>query len=400
MSPYLFAGLFAAWAALMAAYPVFPPVARQLGLTELQTGMLISLSAVLMAVAGPFWGERSERWGRKPVFLIGLVGAGVAIALFAVVVDLGLSGMVAGPALFVLLVLARMPLGLLVAAAPVAAQALVADTTDAENRGAGMAMIGAANGLGLIVGPAAAALLVAFGLLVPFYAGAAAVLAVAAVVAVGMPAPDRRAPRAPKPPLRPWDGRIWPFLLVGFFAVMMISVVQVSVGFFLIDRIGLSVQQAAQSGSLAFLTAGVVLVLSQAVLIPRLKWFPSRLLRVGLPLMAIGFVGLLAAPATWAVHGAFAVIAAGAGMTFPAFQAGVTLMVDDDEQGAVAGLTTASNATGAIVGPLAGTALYQAAPAFPYATGAVLLALLTAFVWLHPRIASAETEASGQAPAV
>lgn len=394
VSPYLFVGLLTAWSALMAAYPVFPPIARQLGLTELQAGFLVSLSALLMMVASPFWGRRSERWGRKPVFVAGLVGAGVAIASFAAVIHMGLTGALAGTALFALLILTRMPLGLMVAAAPVAAQAHVADTTSDENRSAGMAAIGAANGLGLIVGPAAAAGLVVFGLLVPFYAGAALVLAVAILVAIAMPEASRKAPAAPKSALRPWDGRIWPFLLVGFVAVMMISVVQVSVGFLLIDRFGLSVAEAARSGAGAFLVAGIVLVLTQALVIPRLKWTPRRLMRFGLPLMAAGFVCLLAAPEIVVLHFAFAITALGAGMTFPGFQAGVTLMVDDGEQGAVAGLTGAANAGGAVFGPLAGTALYEVAPAAPYAVGTMLLVASALFVWLHSNIGAARADRS------
>lgn len=376
----------------MAAYPVFPPIARQLGLTELQTGFLISLSALLMMVASPFWGKSSERWGRKPVFVAGLVGAGVAIASFAVVVHMGLTGALAGTTLFVLLILARMPLGFMVAAAPVAAQAHVADTTSDENRSAGMAAIGAANGLGLIVGPAAATGLVVFGLLVPFYAGAALVLAVAVLIAIAMPEAPGKAPAARKSVLRPWDERIWPFLLVGFVAVMMISVVQVSVGFLLIDRFELSVAEAAQAGAGAFLAAGIVLVLTQALVIPWLKWTPRRLMRFGLPLMATGFACLLAAPEIVVLYLAFAIIALGAGMTFPGFQAGVTLMVDAGEQGAVAGLTGAANAGGAVFGPLAGAALYQVAPVTPYAVGTMLLAASALFVWLHPSIGVARTE--------
>ena len=399
VSPFVLIGLFAAWSALMAALPVFPPLARQVGLTEVQAGVLISLSALLMALASPFWGAMSERWGRKPVFLIGLFGAAFSLFGFALVLDLGVRGLLAGPALFAALVLARMPIGLLIAAAPVAAQAYVADTTDAEHRAGGMAMIGAANAMGLIAGPAIAALLVAFGLLVPFYAGAALVLATALAVLALMPAAPGRQVDGTRNGLRPWDGRIWPFLLIGSVAVMLVSLIQVSIGFFLIDRLGQSVAQAARFGAIAFLVVGIVLVLVQGVLIPRMKWAPSRLLRLGLPVMAAGFAVLLAAPAAWAVLAAFSVMGLGAGLIFPGFQAAVTLMVDPGEQGAVAGLTGSANAAGAVIGPIAGTALYQLAPAVPYAAAVAVLALLAVFCWTHPRIAAARPAQADQATA-
>jgi len=380
MSPFVFAGLLASYTALMAAYPVFPPIARQLGLSELQTGFLISLSAAAMAVASPFWGRLSETWGRKRVFVIGLVGAGLAIGLFTLVTHAGLMGLIAGPALFVLLALARMPLGLLVAAAPVAAQAHVADVTDSENRSAGMAMIGAASGLGLIVGPAVAAVLVVFGLLVPFYASAVIVLAAAFMVWLAMPEAATRPPSAGQTPPRLWDRRIWPFLTIGFGSVTMVSLVQVSIGFFLIDRFALSVPQAGQSAAVAFLVVGLVLVATQGVLLPRIKWPPLRMMRLGLPLMAAGFAMLILAPTVWALYLAFAVMGFGAGFTFPGFQAAVTLAVGAEEQGQVAGLTGSANAAGAVIGPLAGTALYHLGPAAPYWAAVLVLAGLTLFV--------------------
>lgn len=389
MSPYLFAGLFAAWAALMAAYPVFPPIARQLGLSEVQTGALISLSALIMVLVSPFWGGLSERWGRKTVFLVGIFGAAGSIALFAVVLELGLAGVLTGTALFALLILARLPIGLLVAAAPVAAQAYVADTTDAEHRAGGMAKVGAANALGLIAGPAVAAFLVTFGLLVPFYAGAAMVVVVATVVLVAMPDSPRRVHSGPPSRLRPWDRKLWPFLLIGFVSVMLVSLIQVSIGFFLIDRFGLTVAEAAQTGAVAFFVVGIALVAVQGVMIPKLKWAPARLLHLGLPVMALGLAGLIAAPAVWGVYLAFAVTGIGAGMTFPGFQAGVTLAVGEDEQGAVAGLAGSANAGGAVFGPLVGTALYQISPTLPYLGGVVILALLAGFAWLNGQIGAA-----------
>lgn len=390
MSPILFFGLFAAWSALMAIYPVFPPIARQLGLSEIQAGVLISVSAFLMVLASPVWGDLSERWGRKTVFLVGLFGAGVTIMAFAMILQLGLDGLVEGTALFLLLVLVRLPLGLLVAAAPIAAQAYVADTTDAGNRAAGMARLGAANALGLIVGPALATFLVAFGLLVPFYGAAILVIAVALVVMIAMPHAPRRAAPA-KIMLRPWERRIRPFLLIGLVAVMLISLVQISIGFFLMDRFALSIAAAAQSSAIAFFVVGAALVLVQGMLIPRLNWAPVYLLRTGLPMMAAGCALLLMAPAIWVVYAAFIVMGMGAGMTFPGYQAAITLVVDESEQGAVAGLTGAANAAGAVVGPLAGTALYQLSPGAPYLTAVVLLGALAAFVWLNRQVGVVST---------
>ena len=136
---YLFAGLFAAYAGLMLANPVFPPLARELGLTEVEAGMVISAAALVFAVGSPFWGWLSDRIGRKPVFVVGLVGIGVSFALFAGASYLGLIGVLTGGALLAALFAARIVVGAMIGAVPVSAQAYMADITTSADRSAGMA---------------------------------------------------------------------------------------------------------------------------------------------------------------------------------------------------------------------------------------------------------------------
>ena len=386
---FLFFGLLATYARLMLANPIFPPVARELGLTEFQAGLIVSASALVFAAGSPVWGMLSERIGRKPVFVTGLIGAALGMTLFTAAAQFGLSGVLTGGALLTALLLTRVTTGLFMGGPPVAAQAFMADITETSDRSAGMALIGAANGIGTLLGPALAALLVTFGLLVPFYTGAAVILVAAVMLAITMPRSPRRQTLEAPPKLKPWDRRIWPFLFLGAASVTVIVLLQVTLGFYLIDRFALSAVDAAQMSGVTLFVVGIALALVQGVLVTRFKWSPRALLRAGMPIMAAGLCAVILAPGLPHVIAAFAVMGTAAGLLFPGFTSGASLAVSPAEQGAVAGLGAAANGAGAVVGPLIGTALYQTDIAAPYLASAALFAALTVFVWTHPTIGQA-----------
>lgn len=387
---FLFFGLLATYAGLMLANPVFPPLARELGLSELQAGFIVSVTALVFAACSPVWGMLSERIGRKPVFVIGLFGAGVGFMLFAIIAQLGLEGALSGAALLAALLICRVFAGVFMGGAPVSAQAYMADITETSDRSAGMAVIGAANGLGTLVGPAAAALLVTLGLLAPFYTGAAVILLTALALAFLMPSSPRQQ-RLEKPPkLRPWDRRIWPFLFLGFATVTTIVLLQVTVGFYLIDRFMLSPVSAAQMSGAALFVVGIALAVVQGIFVTRFKWSPRTLLRAGMPIMMVGLAGVLLAPSLPYLVGAFAVMGVGGGLLFPGFTSGVSLAVNENEQGSVAGLSGAANGAGAVIGPLVGTGLYQLNALAPYGIATLLFLGLTVFVWNHASVANAK----------
>ena len=155
----IFFSVFVAMVGLMIIAPVMPPLIRELGLCETHSGLIISLGSIAMAVMAPVWGRRSDLLGRKPVILIGFLGMFVSYILFTLVMYAGLSKWISGTLLVVLLIVARAMVGLFIPAVPSSAQAYMADVTDEKGRSAGMALIGAANGLGLVLGPAIAGFL-------------------------------------------------------------------------------------------------------------------------------------------------------------------------------------------------------------------------------------------------
>ena len=136
--------------------PVLPYYAESLGANAFQLGLLITVYAVCQFIFAPIWGTYSDRVGRKPVLLAGIFGFALTFILFAFANQLWQ------------LYLIRMAGGIMSCATMPTAMAYVGDTTSLENRGKSMGLIGAAMGIGMIIGPAIGGLLSEISLSFPF----------------------------------------------------------------------------------------------------------------------------------------------------------------------------------------------------------------------------------------
>lgn len=92
----VFFSVFVSMVALMIIAPVMPPLIRELGLSEVHSGIIISLGSVAMAVMAPVWGRLSDLKGRKPVILMGFIGMFVSYVIFTATMYAGLYGAIEG----------------------------------------------------------------------------------------------------------------------------------------------------------------------------------------------------------------------------------------------------------------------------------------------------------------
>lgn len=382
----VFLGLFAVFTGLGVLNPLLAPLVRELGLTEIQGGLIITAAAMMFAIGSPFWGRRSEFWGRKQVMVIGMIGFAVGYGLFAVVTHMSLIGWLSPLVAFISLVAARALAGFLMGGVPVAAQAYVADTTTGAERTAGIALLSAANGSGFILGPAIGAALAGFGLLAPLYAAVALPIITLALVIFGLPALPPRATSGQQPRLRPTDGRIVPWMLIGYTIVLALMSLQITAGFLFQDRLNLSSQETAQFLGLAFAASGIANLVAQLGIIRTFRVPPLRLLRFGVPIGVLGFAVLISAETLPMLILAFVIAGFGLGLASPGFAAAATLEVEPHEQGTVAGIMTAAQGYGAMSGPIVATGLYQIHQTLPYVFAALLLTGVALAAWLHPRL--------------
>ncbi|HCE24693.1 MAG TPA: drug:proton antiporter, partial [Hyphomonas sp.] len=148
---------------------VLPPLTREIGLPDWMAGAIFGLSALCWSLMSPFWGGRSNRWGRRPVAALGLVGYGISMLLLFLTGWLTMTGVLTGTfMMFACLAMSRSIFGLLGSGTNPAAQAYVADRTSQAERQSEIAFITSGFSVGTVIGPAFAAALVAtLGLLSP-----------------------------------------------------------------------------------------------------------------------------------------------------------------------------------------------------------------------------------------
>jgi len=139
--------------------PLLTFYADSFGATEFQTGLLVSSYALMQMIGAPILGRLSDKYGRRPVFLISIFGTfvgllilGFANSLWMLFASRLLSGITAGNISV--------------------AQAYISDITDEKNRARGMGMFGAAFGIGFILGPALGGMLSVYGFAVPSFVSA------------------------------------------------------------------------------------------------------------------------------------------------------------------------------------------------------------------------------------
>lgn len=382
--------------------PLLAPLSRELLLTETQLGLVITVAAVALTVSSPLWGRALDRWGVRTVLLTGLALATLGLLGLAVVAAIGIDGGTAPSMTFTLMLATRSVLfGAGVAAIPVAALAAVATSTEGEaERTQAIGLVGAAQGLSLVLGPAAGGALAVASLLLPLWLAPA----LTALVAVWVLATIKGIPRdastvvASGKRIRPWDGRILPLLGIGFLLYLSLSFVQVIIGFLVADRLHLDAQQTAGAVGVALFATGLVLVGTQGALVPKLGWGPMRLLRVGVPIAIVALGVLAIAADLWSITAALALLGLGLGLAMPGFTAAPTLVVSAEEQGTIAGLVTATTGLTFIVGPVAGTALYELAPVAPVIAGMLAGVAALVVVWVVPAARRAVTPDAVEQP--
>ncbi|MBB3734028.1 protein-S-isoprenylcysteine O-methyltransferase Ste14 [Nonomuraea dietziae] len=120
--------------------------------------------------------------------------------------------------------------------------------------------------------------------MLPLYLAAVLCLLLSVWVLATVRPPHAKASSEPGgPQLRPWDARLWPLLAISFCLYLSLGLVQVILGFLVVDRLHLGPQETAGAVGISLFTAGLILVAVQGGAVPALGWPVLRLLRAGIP---------------------------------------------------------------------------------------------------------------------
>ncbi len=355
--------------------PLLPFWAEHLGAGPAGVGLILTIYALAQFIFTPILGALSDRYGRKPIIVGSLLIEAFSFALS------GLAG-----SLTVLLI-ARF-IGGLGASNIGSAQAVVADVTPPEGRARGMGMIGAAIGLGFVVGPAIGGLLAPIGPAVPFWAAMAVAFVNALLVMAFLPETHKeRGVSTTSASAKQGRG----LLPTGMGRLLRNSAVTRLIAINLLFTVAFTAMEAvyplfsqhtfgwtAKENGYIFTYVGIVIVLMQGGLVGRLvKRFGERsLLIAGLVMLAAGLALL-----PWSTHLALMLVALGIlsvgdGAVTPTVSALLSLASPREAQGETLGLAQGIAGLGRVVGPLAAGSIFAVAgPGAPFLAGSVLVIL-------------------------
>jgi MFS family permease len=380
---------------------VLPAIGRSIGLADEMVVGIFSLSAILWATASPFWARASDRYGRKPLMMAGLSGFMVSMVLCGLVVSAGLRHLAAPLLIFIAFLVCRALFGLFGSASNPATQAYVADHTPRDQRTQSMAMLAGAFGVGTVVGPFLAPLFIypVVGLAGPLFTFALIAAGMLFCVWRLLPESPRRAvtsadadaeltSAAPQRPM--WrDARVIPFLVYGFIVATTQTAQQQTLGFLIIDKLGVSPLAAQHSIAIAMAFGAVAGLLAQWGIIRMFEMTPRQLLRWGVACAALGnLIVALASDYSTVVTG-YALASLGFGFARPGFTAGSSLAVGWRDQARVAGAIAAVNGINAVFAP-AFMALYRWRHAAPFLLNMSLMLGMLAYAFLSGPLRNAD----------
>lgn len=375
MWPIMAAVLFGSMG-FTAMVSVLGPVMRVLSFPDWYSGALLSVAGLFVAIFSPIWSKISKRYGQKITLWIGLLGQGLALICFAMIVSLGFSSLLAPGMLIAGMVFARSAMSAFYASVSVSANSWVAERTIHESRTQSLAKLGAAQGVGMIIGPVMAAFASRGSLLDPLWFSGVIPLLAAVLVVVKMPDIERSSQIANIPNLRLRDPRIRLPILTAFACMIVIVTAQLTVGFIAIDFLGQTTLKAGTTASISLALLGVCIFLAQ-VLVSRTKLSPGRWIQAGALLASFG-VGLtplllLAFPSVFLMWSGLAMGGFGVGLIVPAVQSAAAGAVSLGEAREAAGLVSTSMGIATVIGPIFIAIAYSLSPVIAFLIIAMLI---------------------------
>ncbi len=352
--------------------PFLPMYAARLRVGAGAIGLVLAAYSIAQLLCAPFLGRLSDRIGRRPIILLGLLGSSLSYVIYGFASS------------FAALLLSRLVHGAC-AATISTAQAYIADTTEETKRAHAMGMIGAAFGLGFVLGPAIGGVLGAVSLRTPVLFAAA--LTFANFIFAAARLPESRAGRAmsgaaPASKVRAGRRSLFdlprllerhralarPFI-VAFLITFAIAALEATFALTVPAVYGYA---AAGVGGLLAL-AGLAQALAQGYLVGRLapRVGETTLVIAGAAALALGLAPLGSWPSRAALYAMLILVAAGYGFGTTAVATLISRRTRPELQGEALGLNQSMLSLARVLGPLAGGIAYQAqGPAAPYLGGA------------------------------
>ena len=389
--------------------PLLPFYAADFNATPTVVGLLTASYAAAQLIGAPLLGRLSDKYGRRPILLLSILGTALSLLMLGFAEPLGVSlagitGLALAPVTVTVLFISRILDGLTGGNISVA-QAYIADVTDEKSRAQGLGLIGAAFGLGFIAGPALGALLSDIPALLPLLdqyglsryavpAFVAAFLSFMNLLGVFISLPESLTTEARSRMSTRQNSsmsigalleaftrpKVGPLLHTRFFFGIAFAMLQTIFPLYSQYKLGLD----ARGTGFILTYVGLLSVLVQGVGVGQLtKRFPEdRLVLFSVGLMSVGLLGWAFTPNWQIILVVLAPVSLAGGVLNTVLSSLLSKSVEPDEIGGILGISTSvESATRTISPSLGGVLLGQLGPAAPGIFGALVTASLVPFVW-------------------
>jgi len=360
--------------------PIFPFYVEKMGASGRDLGLLMATAALLEFLFAPIWGSISDRAGRKPILMIGMVGYGLSSLLFGLSTQLWM------------LYASRALSGLLSSATAATAMAYISDSTSEEDRGGGIGMLGAAMGLGLILGPGLGGWLGSGSLAMPFFISAGlalvALLLIVLLLPESLPAEARQRGKVRTIQFGDlWRAFLSPIgILLGLLFLVSFGLTNFEAvfGLYAAEKLGYGPDRVG----VILVVVGITSTLGKAALIGPVtrRWREAIIIKASMLASSVGFIVLLLAHSYPTV-----LLATGLFILSKTFLRTVLLSLASRRatagQGVVMGLGNSFINLGRIVGPIWAGFIFDVNLSYPYLSGAVIMfvGFLVGLTWISQR---------------
>ncbi len=328
--------------------PILYSYSKKFGLTDFQNGLLFASFSICQFISTPIIGRMSDKYGRKPLLLISIIGTALSFVTMAFAPN------------FIFLFIARMLDGITAGNIPVAF-AVISDSTKPEDRPKAFGMISAAFNFGFIFGPAIAALTVGFGTEVPFIVAAVITFVAVALTAIYLPETNKHMGEVKKEKLfdfvKMWhtlfDPNVGPTFLVSLVYFLAFSCA-IIYGFqpFLLNVMGITPFQ----NSVLFTVFGVVGLITQTYLVQFFSklWGVKKTFTNSMLLVAFSFLLMFFSRSLPLFVVAMIVLGIFNSLSQTLIPAILSQEADEKSQGSIMGLNASYQSIGMIIGPILG----------------------------------------------
>ena len=383
-SSWLKFGLFTVGLGQSFVFVLVPPLARDLGLSEIQTSSIFAISALAWATTSAFWGRTSDKYGRRNIAILGLVGYSISLIALITPLFLAQKNLLNVTLLFPALVLGRLINGLVGSATRPASFAYIADITSKDNRTVKFARLESSFLLGTVAGPLVGGFLFLISNETPFYVFSGLAFIAAIGIYRKLDSVTKKKNTVKKLNKINWySSTIWPFL--AFAAVLSLcqaSLLQ-SIGFYITDLYS-DFDNLPTLISMTFALLSISTIVSQYIFTDAFPMNNFNLLLFGTLLLIFSYFTMAFYQTISVYYLSIIVLGFGFGMTRPALASSLSLAQAPENQGSAAGYLGSVIPIGHMTTPFIAMPIYSINPAYLYYFSSVLCITLIVFIISQP----------------